>query len=818
VQDATANFALAVSASTVAWLPPLVYADWAQDGYGTTNSIDDLSGQSNNIQISHGLDDGLPDEVAFGTTSGVPTLTADLGGRGEVTAARYFSPFRTDSPLYGYERDVAPLKVDHGLVTAGGKERIRVFTGQMADAPVTGEKASLQGISATRVALSTLVQPPVIAGVFNLADTGLTASWPVSFSLYQCGIYSSPPPVPGCRVWIPMHGGGNAMLPSENRYHGVPSLKGIAKVTGDTFFDLAEPRGTRGPFVGAGRCRVTADKIAGWSGFVSVHDMETGDDWLTTAGSRGRLQFYVRGDLVNVNTAPGGSASFNWDEVADVGGPSDQILAGAYWTTPASGPYVVAGVDLSRRVFVHVFDGTHNATLTSSASVASDGEWHLVGAAWDVANNQLWVNVDGTVTTSTPSPTLSTAGLGSTHLTGELDDGMNFNSALTFAEVHFTTGANASPAVDSTWLDTQTWTRRAYLYPSSLRLVAVAEAQPREAWEYISSLAQAECASLRIDENDAVQLWPRGYFATVAGQTVAETITTDLDAGVPDVAMDRTRIRNVARVTYRQTRIDAQLTQSPILDFRSLVAIPTGVTQISFALPTPVIALLDSLFGSLTHLTANQIAGIDPFAVGPNYVSLNTSSDALGTYSTSSDVDVTVVSWDAGQVLVQFNNLTSFTWYLVNDSDSQGTDFAYLAIQGIAIPSTDATVTEAYGASLDVRGERAVVVNLPAIQSSVDAARVARRILGDLAFPQPVIPQVDVFGDPRRQPGDLVVFTDDAETGANGQWRCWAVKHRINGADYRQTLRLSQARSVGRWGDGVSRWGRVVWAGLEEDA
>lgn len=807
MQDATANFAAAVSASSVSWLPPSVYADWAQDGYGAAESIDDLSGQAAGIVVNHALSDGLPDEVSFVAIQGVPTLTADLGGRDEMTPAAYFSPFRTDSAVYGFERDVAPLKVDHGLVTAAGGERVRVFTGQMADVPVRGGRASLAGISATRLALAALVQPPVRARREQGLPFGLNATWAVSYVLHACGVYPSPPAMTGCRLWLPLYGCGHSFAPAANvltsNFTGV--VFGLRRRTGDDGIDYysAEPQTVRGPYVGGLNAQVTSTELLGATGTVSANFDDTlvaGDDWLSQAGARGRVQFWVRGDAADANNTPGGSANFAW------GTSGVTWLAGMEASSFVTTPYVVAGVNLSRNVFVNVFDGTNNVTLSSSATLPTDGDWHFIGAAWDVAGNKLWVRLDGVTETSTP--TMSTAGL--PVLTEPEADKLVLAFTLPSADFQFSTGSGADPDDTPTWLNTLSWTRGAVVYPSSLELEVLAEPAPREAWELIGALAQTEQAATRIDENDQMLYLPRGYFATVDQQTVAQTITTATDAALPDVILDPSMVRNVARVSYDQTRIDE--VRSLVLDLRTVLVFPPGVSTFRIALDT---AAIQVYAGTLTNLTAAQIDGSDLGPPGWSYITVNSATDGSGDVIDAGQVTAVITEWTAGEVAVEVTNNSAATLYAANNSSTAGTDFAYLGVYGFAVRTNTTSVTESYDSSVDVRGDRAIAVDLPMAQRYDNAYRAARRIVGDLAYPVPIIDQVEVFGDPRRQPGDLVTFADPSQTGADGQWRSYVVRHRIDGADYRQTMKLRQATLTGQWGDGVSRWGSIVWAGEE---
>jgi hypothetical protein len=97
------------------------------------------------------------------------------------------------------------------------------------------------------------------------------------------------------------------------------------------------------------------------------------------------------------------------------------------------------------------------------------------------------------------------------------------------------------------------------------------------------------------------------------------------------------------------------------------------------------------------------------------------------------------------------------------------------------------------------------------IQTDLDARRIAGRLRSALAGPTPQVRDVTVFGDPRRQPGDLVQFTDVVNTGLAGYWRLQQVDHQGDGARYTQRVTVRAAKLTGKWGDGVSKWGRIIW-------
>jgi hypothetical protein len=241
----------------------------------------------------------------------------------------------------------------------------------------------------------------------------------------------------------------------------------------------------------------------------------------------------------------------------------------------------------------------------------------------------------------------------------------------------------------------------------------------------------------------------------------------------------------------------------------SLTVIPQGVSFLRLGLDhvsTRVLA------GTMIHLTAAQIDGSDLSPPGWSFVTIYDDTAGSGTLATDTEVNVQIVAWSSGEVLIQFDNKTAQDWYLVNAFSN----YPYLGVYAYAAHSLDATVTEQYDDAVDIRGIIALTLDLPQIQIGDDAYRMARRLVTRYGRPIPTIPQVELFGNPAREVGDLVTFTDDVETGADGAWRIQSLIHKANAGEYTQTGRLVRAPLRGRWGDGVSKWGRVVWGGQEE--
>jgi hypothetical protein len=450
--------------------------------------------------------------------------------------------------------------------------------------------------------------------------------------------------------------------------------------------------------------------------------------------------------------------------------------------TNANTGEIKGGVDSTRKVFVTVDDGAgHVVTLQSPTTLATDGNWYFVGVAWDIAGQKLWVNHNGTVTTGS-APTLVTTSLPAADNYDRSVSGQSpfWVSSLPVAEIQVTSGANANPDLVP-WLADTPFTPQATVRPSFLELGALIETVPREAWEFISSLAQAELAMIRTDELDVFQYLPMSYWAESAQQAIVDLYSTSLNAQDIDVDADPTKIFNVVSVSYTDTRTDR--IRDVVYRATTLDPLPPGTTVRQLALTDPVTFIEPALLTAYSNADA-------PFA-NDTYFTLNTAPDGSGTFATQSQVSAQLTKWSAGMAEITFTNSSGTTLYFVN-----GANAATLQIGGLTATTATGSATARDDASVAARGERALTVSLPAIQRASDALAVATELVGRLARPRKSIGAVPLFPDPRRQPGDLVSLTDAVNTGASGLWRVQSITHDRSGADYTQQALVNEAFTV----------------------
>lgn len=483
-----------------------------------TNTIDDLSEKAGSgIRIRRGLDDGMPIDVSMvtGGGSGSPIAAIPLEwGDGSTEqqgkmAARYFSRYNTSSPVYGKMRDVAPVHVDLGVITGDGAERVPVFTGRMIDLSTTTRDAALEATSATRLKLTKLVQPPVFWG----RDWGLNATWLIDRALYECGLYTAPPPRPGCRLYVPCTGSLFPFLPGGTALSLTTFSVYQRENESVTPTDNSRPSFViGGPFGPAVELSVSGSFARYCNMGMDNHMATGGGPFSTQSSNKGRVEFWVRGD------------SFDTSILYPSGPPNTYgpVRFQAFNNTAGTGGIVV-GVSWTRRLFVTLDDGDGSPVTVNGATLPEDGQWHSLGFAWDFSGNRAWTYINGTQTTH------SSVGVVTTNLPTSEDFTVTdpiIVSYLPLAQIHLTSGNDADPTAVP-WLTDTDFTPSAVIEDMSLLefetypfpLPSSNSGAPAEAYRILAELASADLAAMRIDEDDIYHYYGRAWYDDRVGST-----------------------------------------------------------------------------------------------------------------------------------------------------------------------------------------------------------------------------------------------------------------------------------------------------------
>lgn len=791
MQTASAEFDDAINSPTVVLVGAKVYADWNQDGTYDENSIEDLTRQvGDSLKVTQSFDDGMPSGLTNTTGNGVSTLdfsaTGIIVSGASFSGSQYFSPLRSDSPIYGYARDVAPMKVEQGIVTSAGPETIRIFTGKMTNTPVDGREASVTGISATRIALSQVIRLPAVIGYLE----GLETEWPILYALAACGFYQNPPPRIGCRLWMPMCGSIHPMIPSDNSVH-TDSIAPLSRYIfrnpnkfrpdGEPSYLDAQPF-IDGPHGRAPALYVRNDEVLRIGNYVekfwittpsSSHD----DDLFSQTANKGRFECWVKSDNITLPSSPPPTVSY---------------LMQLYINYDPGNEYIQCVITTDYDLIIGINDGTGPPMPINiyGPSIPNDGQWHFVGFAWDISNDQFWITLDNT------SPIVSGVGVSTVNLAITEPDlnttatDSSFDSLIPISDVQLTAGVNANPTVTPLWINdvnyfdpTSPDDVKIEVVSGNMNMTALAETKPIEAWSYIGSIAQTELAAIRTDENDKFCYLGQQYWAQDAQQTVVDTLNTATNVGDLDVTLDYTRVHNVANISY--TNVIAGENWSHVYRQTAVIRLPILSTLVFQCVPQSTVVLL------YDYSIATVTGGTEPTT---SYITANNIVDGTGVYGTSADVSATVVSWTPGEIIIAVTNHTLTVWYLANNLN-----WATIAISGSAIITGDASVVVEDDVSIAARGYRAVDVSLPQLQDRSTANKVGQYIVDHFGQPLARIEETTVFGDPRRQPGDLITFSDAENTGADGNWRLMAIEHNKGEGTYTQRIKLEKTYPTGIW-------------------
>lgn len=732
-----------------------------------------VAAEINRITTSMSLDDGLPDGATDTVNSGVSDMVADLAAPIGTPARVFWSTFRSDQPYADIPRDVAGVAVSSGLVTADGIRTARLFTGQMSDIPVSGRQVQLKGISRNRLRMTEPIQPPAINGPYE----GCEATWPISYALFKSHVYAAPEPIAGCRLYIPFHGSTHAFIPDNN---GTSWPYGVRKYTSPSASTWVRPSFVDGPFVAGMYCALRPGESLTWATNVDVASFAPGADFWSQQGAKGRIEFWVRGDATDLLGAENNTA-------ANVG----SIMI----TQSDQNRYILVGIGApDRRPYLQMRDGV-TTVLIRCDPIPSDGQWHFIGASWDLVNQNFRIIKDTQlVNTGNIGLSLSNLPLADTV------DRLRVNMYLPISELRITTGP-FGPNAQAPWVKDIPFNASAILRRSTLQLEGLAETDPVEAYAFINGYARGDLASTGFNELDQYQYLTPAYWVDPDRQVEEEILSPDTN--LPEdftPVRDVNKIFNKITVKYKASTVQ-QLNTKVIETSEALFFPRNSTTVVTFPTLAPLVALRDYAF-ALRDGTTHASLGLNQYDY-VNYATVNTSQDGTGVYATNQIV-ISVVRWDPGSVTVQFVNVTPANdLYLANN-----VNLPAFGMGGKTMLKTDDVYTAENAYSKIQRNVRTLDVEAPAIQRRGDAGSLAYELSARLGQPR-VRFTSRVFANPERVPGRLVRVQDPNNTNIDKLFRITGVQTSQEGHNIDQTVSAQEVLPVLVWG--VGTWGETVW-------
>lgn len=733
--------------------------------------------------------------TGVGMMFNIPLVIMD---REAMDAMAYFSQFESQSPVYEFERDTARVGAYVNVVSPVGVIATQVFEGQMADITLNGRLAQMQAVSQTRLDLDKALTLPTVYGNRENCTTDWLASWIMAHG----GQYPGVAPSPQTRYWANAHGSVHANMVGGNGYS--------SSLVWDTGLSPTGPYGKRPPWVVDGpffqgmfaqskndhveSLVFTADS-KNWPTEVPgmVADRH---DICSARNSVGRLTFWIRGDANDV--AP-----------AALAGGTDLLFRAAFNVeyTASDINFIACRINTSRQPELFLEDGL---TLTGG-NLPVDGLWHFVGFTWNYDTGVGHVRVDN-VTWNLSGYTSASHAMATTEdVIFDAGRKIIFSaySRLPIAELQYEAGPDLFteqfgrfypwPAAPS---------QNALFRPSRQAIEAVAEPTPVQGWAVLQELAECTLSTLRTNETDNVEMAALDYYGETAQLTVdpINVVSTDINAGELAVSNDPSKIRNYVTVKFPETRVDTN--RAPVLDISSVLTIPGGVTDMTFALEQPAAELHGAAVPytggwNIVKLTGLEIIGSSPLP-NEHFMSVNTSIDGTGSVYVGTGMTGTITGWSSSTVDVRFSNTSGDTKYIVNTGES----IPFLRILGYPIRQSEAYESFRDSKSVARRRERSMNVEASWIQHRQVAQEYVGKIVVSTSLPRAEVGVV-VMGHPLRKPGQLVQLADAEGTRAAGTWRILSVKHKGNMPQYTQELQLVGVDPVCYWDEGL--WDQSVW-------
>jgi hypothetical protein len=767
-------------------------------------------------------DAGWVENVVANTASGTDSVAMiavplEIMDRASMDAMQYFSPFNADSPIVDFERDTADVSVVQPFISPNGIVDTTIFQGRMTDIKLRGRAAELTAVSKTRVDADKMVTLPVVFGY----KEGCTTDWLASWLMARMGQSPGVMPSVYTRQWHSFYGsvhtssGTNyafsvgyqyrisnpGLLFARNNLESVPGpyVRGMWAQYKNTVVDEV--------YITADRVQLPGGAVEFGHEPIPLHT----NDILTQANSRGRISFWLRGDPTDPTSAAVVGSPLTW---------TNTLFRWRALTINAAGDNIYGEINLiileDRQMQIRcgsTVDGFSTVTLTGNP-LPSDGEWHFICMTFDWANEVFSARMDGVTWNPTSWATTTPTNLPVTeealysaggHATSQIRSHLPISELLVeWGSAPFTEGT-----AQGMWPTYQSPHGTALFRGTNQYLEAIAGQEPVQVWSTLAELAQSTLSYYRTDEEDNVNFLAPEYFGEPAQMTPTVVADTELNAGELNVIQDPTKVRNVVTLTYPETRADTKM--SAVASITSAIEIPRGISEL--VIPTDEIIVevhgaaspYTGTSWDLARLTSGQITTPSTIPTNVHYMTVNTAADGGGTVWTASSLSARIVGWDASTIIVRFVNSYTQSLYLANN----GSDVPVLRLLGYAL-----RVNETYVMHRDVftggnRRERALPASVQWVQRRQEAAQVASQLVDMLSHPRAEV-TVELMGDPRRKPGQLVELKDSQGTQAQGWWRILSLVHNGNAAQYTQTAKLARVWPTAIW-DGPDGWDLSSW-------
>lgn len=750
--------------------------------------------------------------------------------RPRMDARQYFSPFNKDSPVFGFSRDTAAVLANIRVLTGEGPVDTQVFRGQMQDLPINGRSASVQAVSKARINLNKTVNLPIVSS----NRENLSVDWLAGWLMARGGSFVGAAPNVYTRFWCPMYGSLHNYWGTDQDYNAAFEWRANESVTGRYGVSrLPVVPGPNGMPAMFGQQTATRTTEINLRPLANLHNyprnefphLFEGDkngplmmDLFSKANARGRVSFWVRCDpIVQAPSylVSGVNGSAVGTDVRAQFSVECRDRRGGYlgWVRVALVSNATGNPSMQMGTTTNGFGSVFN----SSYDVPQDGQWHFFGFWWDFIAGQYALKLDG-LNSITPSSYFATNGWNYTADLPETEEqlrrnggrvDLNFLAHAPISDLLVDAGQPYSPDMwDDVYPHPAVGGANAVMRPTYQNMMGLAEPEAVNAWDTFAELARSSLSAYRADEKDAINFLPLSYFGEPAQMNPVAVQDVNRNSSDLDLKIDNTKTRNAVTVEFQDLRLDSSY--SPVLAYATALELPRGKTTITFPLDTPAVEIhgaggYNSTTYAFINLTANQIAGTEVIPRDRHYISVNNNSDGGGAVLPIQQVSARFVRVDAGSVTIEFVNKSPRTVYLANN----GQDIPYMRVLGYGLRGGTAYATVSDAHSVAVRGERGLDTALRFVQDRETANNLASLLVGQLAQPRAEL-SVNVVGDPRRKPGDLVTLLDKEGTRVEGTWRVINVGHNLGGAQYTQDLKLVQQYPVAVWG-GQDGWGIGVW-------